>query len=325
MSSFHSLVEQTSLPKIAVHGKSNEPQIEVYVNAYVVGHQPELMNNRWAYPLYYLSCIAQRGQGTTLQGLFARLVSLHSRGATLQGVGEVMLAHRQSRLADCGYPIHWNFEQAEVLPNRDLHAVIESNMLTVCDPVRGMAIKQRRTQLSKNAGSSKKRGKERASLSTAKSTVHASLDEIHQRDRHPLFLLLVPSWYQDQERYQLHLSFLDPRLPWPLDPSWAAFLWERGQASQETERLKVWCAAPSQKELSFEEKEAHQETSAVPFFSDAYFCHPNPASICADLQQALLSGRISSQLSSHLVDVSSRSIMLEPSLQHEQARLVLPA
>ena len=96
MSSLHLLVEQTSLPKIAVHGKSNEPQIEVYVNAYVVGHQPELMNNRWAYPLYYLSCLAQRGQGTTLQGLFARLVSLHSRGATLQGVGEVMLAHRQS-------------------------------------------------------------------------------------------------------------------------------------------------------------------------------------------------------------------------------------
>jgi hypothetical protein len=100
----HPLVEQTRLPKIAVRGKNNEPQIDVYVNAYVVGYQPELMNNRWAYPLYYLSCIAQRGQGTTLQGLFARLVSPHSRGATLQGVGEVMLAHRQSRLDSCGIP-----------------------------------------------------------------------------------------------------------------------------------------------------------------------------------------------------------------------------
>src|SRR5260370_3872860 len=105
----HPLVEQTRLPKIAVRGKNNEPQIDVYANAYVVGYQPELMNNRWAHPLYYLSCIAQRGQGTTLQGLFARLVSPHSRGATLQGVGEVMLAHRQSRLDTCGYTIHCNF------------------------------------------------------------------------------------------------------------------------------------------------------------------------------------------------------------------------
>jgi hypothetical protein len=295
----HLLVEQTSLPKIAVRGKNNEPQIEVYVNASIVGEQPELMNNRWAYPLYYLSCIAQRGQGTTLQGLFARLVSPHSRGATLQGVGEVMLAHRQSRLADCGYPIHWNFEQAEVAPNRDLHAVIESNMLTVCDPVRGMAVKQRRSQKKKSTGSPKKPGKERASLSTAKSAAHASLDEVRSRDQHPLFLLLVPSGYQDLDRSGLHLAFLDPRLPWPLDPSWATFLWERGRSAQEIERLKVWCFVPEkQEELS---EETDQNTIALPFFSEAYLCRPNPTQIALDIKHALLSGRISSPLASHLV------------------------
>jgi hypothetical protein len=307
MPSSHSLIEQTSLPKITVRGKNNEPQIEVYANAYVVGSQPELMNNRWAYPLYYLSCVAQRGQGTTLQGLFARLVSPHSRGATLHGVGEVMLAHRQSRISDCGYPIHWNFEQAEVAPNRDLHAVIESNMLTVCNPVRGMAVKQRQSQKNKSAGVQKKRGKERASLSTAKSAIHASLDEVRHRDQHPMFVLLVPSWYQDHLLPQLHFAFLDPRLPWPLDPSWATFFWERGQSAQEIERLKVWCFTPSKREDLLEEVEADQNTITLPFFSDAYFCRPDPTKIALDIKQAILSGRISSPLASHLAALPADS------------------
>jgi len=214
-----------------------------------------------------------------------------------------MLAHRQSRLDTCGYTIHWNFEQAEVAPNRDLHAVIESNMFTVCDPVRGMAVKQRRSQKNKSAGSQKKHGKERASLSTAKSAVHASLDEVRHRDQHPLFLLLVPNWYQDHALAQLHLAFLDPRLPWPLDPSWATFLWERGRSAQEIERLKVWCFAPDQKEESFEETD--QNTIAVPLFSDAYFCSPNPTQMALDIKQALLSGRISSYQAHHLVALPS--------------------
>src|SRR2546429_3114650 len=139
------LVEQTSLPRITVYGKSNEAQIEAYVNAYVVGSKPELLSNgKFATPLYYLSLVAGRGQGTTLQAIFARLVNIHSRGAVLHGVGGVFLAHHRLRMASCGYTIHWNFEQVEVQPERDLHAVIESHMLTICDPVRAMAVKPRR-------------------------------------------------------------------------------------------------------------------------------------------------------------------------------------
>jgi hypothetical protein len=100
-----SLVEQTTLPKLTVLGKSNEALMEAYVNAYVVGKEPEqLANGKRATPLYYLSLVAQHGQGTTLQAIFARLVTIHSRGATLDGVGDVFLAHHRQRLPPVAIP-----------------------------------------------------------------------------------------------------------------------------------------------------------------------------------------------------------------------------
>src|SRR5439155_19934726 len=60
----------------------------------------------------------------------------------------------------------------------------------------------------------------------------------------------------------LHLAFLDPRLAFPLDPSWATFLWERGRSAQEIERLKVWCFVPDQRVEALEEAEADQDTIA---------------------------------------------------------------
>src|SRR5450432_3070241 len=180
-----SLVEQTTLPKLTVRGKSNEALMEAYVNAYVVGKESELLaNGKRATPLYYLSLVAQHGQGTTLQAIFARLVNIHSRGATLDGVGEVFLAHHRKRIAACGYTVHWNFEQAEVQPERDLHAVIESNMLTICDPVRAMAVKSRRERVTTTQRQS--REKARASLSTVKGgRMQVNIQEVRSRELNP--------------------------------------------------------------------------------------------------------------------------------------------
>ncbi|MBA2391978.1 MAG: hypothetical protein H0V70_04455, partial [Ktedonobacteraceae bacterium] len=238
-----SLVEQTALPKITVRGKSNEALIEAYVNAYVVGKEPELLTNgKRATPLYYLSLVAQHGQGTTLQAIFARLVNIHSHGAILDGIGEVFLAHHRQRIAACGYPIHWNFEQGEVQPERDLHAVIESNMLTICDPVRAMAVKSRKERTTTKR---QHREKARASLSTIKGGKQADIQEVRHREQNPLFLMLVPSWYQETTvQQQMHFAFLDPRVPWPLDLSWSPFLWERGLEHNEIERLKTWSYTP---------------------------------------------------------------------------------
>jgi len=314
-----SLVEQTTLPKVIVKARGGAAQLQAYVNAYIVGREQEFMNGHWSTPLYYLSLVAMKGQGTTLQGIFARLVSTHTKDVFIEGIGEVTLAHHQSRLAECGYTIHWNFEQAEVLPNHDLHAVIESNMLTIADPVRGNAVKQREYRADKT--SSGKRRKERASLSTVKtSKAQQSLAEIENREKHPLFLLMVPGWVQEEATFleQLHLSFLDLRVPWPLDPSWASFLWERGMRRSEIERLKVWCYTPAPSTADEEPGVAPSE-QAVPLLASAYFCRPKPASIQRDLQEALLTGRIHASASSEVVTLST----LPPVPQHEQEPVAL--
>ena len=299
----HSLVEHSSLPMITVKARGGTAQLQAYVNAYIVGRDQAFMHGHWGTPLYYLSLVAMKGQGTTLQGIFARLVSTHSKDVSIEGIGDVALAHHQSSLAECGYTLHWNFEQAEVLPNHDLHAVIESHMLTICDPIRGNAVKQREQRTGKSQQSQQgKRQKERVSLSTAKgSKVQQSLAEIRNREKHPMFLLMVPGWVQEEDFcHQLHLSFLDPRLPWPLDPSWASFLWERGIRHHEIERLKVWCFTAPEPEPGETEEEPHHERS-VPLFSMAYLCRPQPAQMQQDLQEAILSHRLSSLLSCHLV------------------------
>jgi hypothetical protein len=314
-----SYVEETTLPKIIVKARGGAPQIEAYVNAYIVGNKPTFMKDHSATPLYYLSMVAMKGQGTTLQGVFARLVSTHTRDVSIEGIGEVALAHHQFWLADCGYTLHWNFEQAEVLPAHDLHAVIESNMLTVCDPIRGMTVKQRESRTARTRQG--KRPKERTSLSTAKnSKTQQSLAEIRNREKIPLFLLIVPGWHKDDASFlhQLHLSFLDPRLPWPLDPSWASFLWERGIERREIEPLKVWSySSPAQKGEDAEDDEA--EEPVVPFLGAAYFCHPRPVQIQQDIREALLSGRIGSRLHTHLLVLPTAS----PQREEEEERVAV--
>jgi hypothetical protein len=303
-----SLVEHSSLPKITIKARGDVAQLQAYVNAYIVGTQKAFMNGQWTTPLYYLSLVAMKGQGTTLQAVFARLVSTHPKGIFLEGVGEIALAHHQVSLADCGYALHWNFEQAEVLPTHDLHAVIESRMLTVCDPVRGMALKQREQHTARDRQATRR--KERVSLSTVKqSKMQQSLAELRNRERSPLFLLMVPGSAQGDASFLhlLHLSFLDLRVPWPLDPSWASFLWERGFRRQEIERLKVWCyTPPGAGEGDIEDDgQVLQEESASPLLAEAYFCRPNPTRIYRDLQEALLSGQLSPQVHSHLVALPS--------------------
>jgi hypothetical protein len=317
-----SLVEQTTLPKISVSGKSNEALMEAYVNAYVVGTEKEqLTNGKLATPLYYLSLVAQHGQGTTLQAIFARLVNIHSRGATIDGVGDVFLAHHRRQIAACGYTVHWNFEQAEVQPERDLHAVIESNMLTICDPVRAMAVKSRRERVTTKQRQS--REKARASLSTVKGgRMQVDIQEVRSRELNPLFLLLVPSWYQESiALHQLHFAFLDPRVPWPLDPSWSQFLWERGLKHKEIEPLKTWSytsLATTGDEDSMQATEGTEPTS-IPFLANAYLCRPHLARLYHDLANALRSGEINSHLANHLVALPARPALPSP---EEPAALV---
>ena len=138
-----------------------------------------------------------------------------------------------------------------------------------------------------------------------------NLDELRQREKRPTFLLLVPGHAQGDPEFlaNLHLSFLDLRVPWPLDPSWAPFLWERGVQKNEIERLRVWCASPCT--ITDDEAVDPDKTgSSVPFLSEAYFCCPRPEDLLLDLQDALVSGRFSfSALDLH--EVIEASLMAE--------------
>jgi hypothetical protein len=252
------------------------------------------------------------GQGTTLQGIFARLASTHSKDVSIEGIGDVVLAHHQSTIAESGYTLHWNFEQEEVLPTHDLHAVIESRMLTMFDPVQGLS------------GARQQRGKRRkdvVSLSTNKSSkVMGDLMERRNRERNPQFLLLVPGHQQGSQsfRQRLHFAFLDQRVPWPLDPSWADFLWNRGIQQKEIEAVKVWCYQPPVAQV---DGSAVDDLTSVPapFLAEAYFCRSKPALLLRDLQDALANRQISSLLPPSIVvlPIASRS-------RREERRIVLP-
>jgi hypothetical protein len=309
--------DSSSLPKITISARGGAPQLQAFVNAYVVGRQDTLMNGNWARPLYYLSLVAMHGQGTTLQGIFARLASTHSKDVSLEGIGDVVLAHHQSTIAESGYTLHWNFEQEEVLPTHDLHAVIECRMLTMFDPIQGLS----GTRLQRG-----KRKKESLSLSTNTSRkVLNDLTERRNRERNPQFLLLVPGHQQGSQsfRQRLHFAFLDQRVPWPLDPAWADFLWDRGIKHKEIEAVKVWCYQPPvvQVDGSAVDGSAVDDLTpaSAPFLAEAYFCRPKPALLLRDLQDALANRQISSLLPPSIValPIVSRS-------RREERRIVLP-
>jgi hypothetical protein len=253
--------------------------------------------------------VAPYGHGTICQGIFARLVSSTSkgRGVFLDGVGNVVLAHHRERLSTLGYTFHWNYEQAEVAPTRDIHAIIESNMLTICDPVRGAAAKARQARSKGIVSEARKSArKERTSLSTMKNNrAITTVEEMRSRERFPAFLLMIPGWEKGNTTYRqlLHLADLDLRVPWPLDPAWSEFLWWRAEKRGEIEPLKVWCPTPAIQE--------GQSEAAVPFLSEAYLCRPNPGLMQRDLEEALSRKRLPTRLHSHLTTLPQVATSLD--------------
>ena len=304
--------DTSSLPKVTISARGGVPQLQAFVSAYIVGGQETLMNGNWARPLYYLSLVAMHGQGTTLQGIFARLVSTHSKDVSIEGIGDVVLAHHQSSVASSGYTLHWNFEQEEVLPTHDLHAVIECRMLTMYDPLQGLSgARQQRSM----------RKKESVSLSTNKSSkVLNDLMERRNRERSPQFLLMVPGHQQGNQtfRQRLHFAFLDQRVPWPLDPSWADFLWNRGIKYKEIEAVKVWCYQPQVEQADGSDFDA-PASAPVPFLAEAYFCRPKPALLVRDVQDALANRQICPLLPASVV-----TLPIAPRSRQEEQRIALP-
>ena len=106
---------------------------------------------------------------------------------------------------------------------------------------------------------------------------------------------MIPGWEAGNPTYrqQLHLSFLDPRVPWPLDPAWAEFLWWRGERRGEIEALTTWCFAASE---------------TPPFLGEAYLCQPHPGLLQKDLQEALMLKKIPSLLHTHLSPLPQLSL-----------------
>lgn len=304
------LVERTSLPRLQVQGKG-VVRYYAYVQAYIAGKRTRIKGVDVT-PLYYLSLVAMRGEGTTLQGIWSSLVSSSSFDVMLDGIGTVVLAHHYH--ADLGYTLHWNYHQV-TLPSQDLHSVIESAMLTVCDLVRGVAPLERvrRTPKKVQAGPGRKRARrETVVLSSRKRTELERLEEAHNRQHYPLFLLMVPGNVQperqrgeSEEEYLAHcqaavrsfllpqhFAFLDARVPWAMAPEWAAYLWERGITRGEITPLTTWCAPGVGADV--EEEDGHDIHSSSPFLREAWLCQPNIALLPIDLKQARREGRIHS-------------------------------
>ena len=302
-----SLVERTSLPRILVRVKG-AVKYYAYVNCYIAGPKFRFQGTDVT-PLYYLSLVAMHGQGTILDGIWSALTASNPYDVYLDGVGTVVLAHRRPESAALGYAVHWNYRQTE-LPSQDLHRVIESNMLTMYDPLRGAAPvqRERKTQKGRRLNPKKKtRGKDRAEGSTATKKTLGVLEDLRNREKHPLFLLLVPGNARPERlpeesdelyttRYELHtaaflaesyFAFLDLRAPWAMALEWCEYLWQRGVTRGENVPLTVWCAQVSSEETPDEEK------LRPPVFSQAWLCQPNIALLDSDLKQARKEGRIS--------------------------------
>lgn len=295
------LVEHTSLPRILVRVKGTV-KYYAYVNVYVAGSKFRYKGCDVT-PIYYLSLVAMHGQGSILEGIWAALTANTVFDIYLDGVGTVVLAHHRPECAALGYTIHWNYRQTE-LPSRDLHRVIESNMLTMYDPLKGVAPIQRERKRKKGRKSNK-RGAERVEGSTATKKTLGEHEQRVNREKHPLFLLLVPGNAQPErlpdeqdtqyrDRCESHLTtflaesyfaFLDLRAPWAMALEWCDYLWRRGKERGENIPLTVWCA----KNVSEETPDEHMP----PIFSQAWLCQPNIALLHSDLKQARSAGLIS--------------------------------
>jgi len=306
------LVERTTLPRIFVRTKGTV-KYHGHVSGYIAGPATRIQGIN-VVPLYYLSLVGMRGEGTTLQGIFSALTSTNPQDIYLEGVGTVLLAHHQPSFSSLGYSIHWNYSQVETA-DQDLHAVIESNQLTMYDPVRGASPvkRERKRKRGQHAGPPKKaRTKERIMLSTATRRTLGVAEEAINREKHPAFLLLVPGIEEvprlaeeTDEAYQarrdehitqflseLYFAFLDVRAPWPMVLDWAPYLWQRACERGENTQLTAWFAQPKASDEEEGEEGASQRLSP-PVFGQAWFCRPDIPLLYNDLREARKSGRIS--------------------------------
>ena len=282
--------------------------------------------------LWYLSLVGARGQGTTLRALWANLVSNRAHSVWLEGVGSVALGQHRLDLAQLGYPIHWTYRQGVVAPGREMQGILEADALTCYDPLLVPQTGRRRDRTRGGGGHSSadktglagKEGDARAeggtltlSTQSTASVVGAAgpggsggnggADEAAARDARPLFLLLVRSdqvpadverrerddGSQDKILAALHLRFLSTRIAWlPYYPRWGAYLWERARESGEAERLRTWCYASPDPELTVGSDGTGVASAPGnrPLLADAYLCQPDPLALTTDLQRAIRSG-----------------------------------
>ena len=300
------LVERTDLPRIIVRVKG-AVKYYAYVNAYICGPKIRVQGTEVT-PLYYLSLVGMHGHGSILEGIWSALVASTIYDVYVDGLGTVVLAHRQPSFASLGYTVHWNYYQVE-LPNGDLHRVIESNMLTMYDPLRGAAPikRERRGKKGRSNPQKKPRGKERVEGSTATRKNLGELEEIRNREKRPLFLLMVPgnekperledesdeayrARCQEQREFflaEIYFVFLEMRAPWAIALDWEGYLWERGKECKENVPLMVWNAP-----VRSEEESAPAEAKP-PIFVEAWLCRPDITRLDADLKAARKAGRIS--------------------------------
>ncbi len=314
------LVERTGLPRIFVRGKSQN-RYYAHVHSYVIGPRIRVKSVEM-FPLYYLSLVAMHGEGNILQGLWSSLIANTPQDVFLEGVGTVTLATPAH--ASLGYTLHWNYHQAE-LPNQDLHAVIESHMLSLWDPVRGVApITRERKKKHKRELGKRKQRKDTVELSTLVKKEQGEMEEEMNRQHFPLFLLMVPGNEQprrgkqemegeyiarckihlDTYRTTQHFAFLNQRVPWPMASAWADYLWERGLERKEITPLTIWSVASKQVKHQGEEEE-ETDVRSLPLFLEAWLCQPNPSLLPSDLKQARADGRL-------LLSETTTRILSEP-------------
>jgi len=323
-------VERTDLPRVLVRTKGGEVRYYAYVNGYIRGPQCRVKGVS-VVPLYYLSLVDMAGDGGKLHGIWAALISEPPQDVYLETVGTVVLAHHDPQFQSLGYRFHWNYDQgATNSRDNDLHGVIESNMLTMFDPVVGAAPihrerKQKRKLHHERQQKRKSRAQPRVTYSTASKKDLGELEERTNREKHPLFLLMVPGSVppprerdERDEVYdarrkaavdtflaELNFAFLDLRAPWAMSIAWAEFLWQRGLSHGENVKLTAWFKEVAQRKENSEEESVQAEEDKEegeeearqpeirPVFTEAWLCRPNIALLDADLKKALREGRIS--------------------------------
>jgi hypothetical protein len=211
--------------------------------------------------LYYLSMFGPKGSGSSLNAIFAGLVSQPSiREIYIEDLGPVALMHRSGRMP--GMSPSWSCSFAEFGTNKAIHALVESNAISLWDPQQAIKVKKVTPQ---DGGSKKLR-------QVASKEGEMSEKVARVIDRRPIFFMMVPP---GEEASKLHLSYLDKRCPFPLIDEWAPFLWDRALKTPEIEELEVWAFTPD-------------GTSSL--VASAYLCFPDLEKIMKDLSLYIREG-----------------------------------